>query len=170
MLGEKQFAWLKREITASKAKIKFVAGGSVFESRGTNDAWIQYPHARRALLDLLKGIEGVILLSGDRHFTAAYQVEGRFIEVDTGPLGSTNVQCPRTDELWLACSSGKMWCIFEVETAGEVPKVALELWIAGLGLAERRELSWDEVNGRAKIPPSPALPRFSVPPKPAAAI
>jgi alkaline phosphatase D len=118
MLGEKQFEWLKREIKASKAKLKFIASGSVFDSKGSTDAWAMYPHARKALLDFLReeGGDGVILLSGDRHFTAAYQVEGRFIEVTSGPLGSGNATATITDELWLACSVGKMWSIFEVDT------------------------------------------------------
>jgi alkaline phosphatase D len=169
MLGDKQFAWLKRELKASKAKLKFVASGSVFDSKGTDDSWAIYPHARRAFLDMLKqeGGDGVILLSGDRHFTAGYQVEGRFIEVTSGPMGSGNAIAKMTDEAWLGCSTGRMWSIFEVDTAGEIPKVAYELWMAGSGMIERRELTWDEVNGRAKIPPSPSLPRVP-PPKPGA--
>lgn len=169
MLGERQFAWLKRELKASKAKIKFIASGSVFDSKGTPDAWSAYPHARRAFLDFLKeeGGDGVILITGDRHFSAGYQVEGRFIEVTSGPIGSGNATATITDEVWISCSTGKMWSIFEVDTTGEVPKVAYELWMAGNGLLERRELTWDEVNGRAKIKPSAPLPRVPPPKKPA---
>ncbi|HZJ14562.1 MAG TPA: hypothetical protein VFD27_05905, partial [Chthoniobacteraceae bacterium] len=145
----------------SKARVKFIASGSVFESKGSDDAWSMYPHERRALLDFLKDEvgDGVILLSGDRHFTAGYQIEGRWLEVTTGPLGSGNATATATDETWLSCSIGKMWSVFEVDTSGETPKVAYELWLTGAGLAERRELTWDEVNGRAKIAPSPALPK-----------
>jgi hypothetical protein len=49
-----------------------------------------------------------------------------------------------------------------VDTTQAAPAVAYELWMASRGRIERRELTWDQVNGRAKIPPSPALPR--VPP------
>ena len=165
MLGEKQFAWLKRELTASKAKLKFIAGGSVIETGGPLDSWASYPAERRALLDFVKEMDGVIFLSGDRHFTAGYQVEGRFLEVTSGPVGSGNATCPESPEVWLSCSEGKMWSIFEVDTTGEQPKVAYELWHAGGGMTERRELSWDEVNGRAKIPPSPPLPKGAAPKK-----
>lgn len=161
MLGAKQLEWLKRELKASKAKLKFIAGGSEFETSGTPDSFASYPVERRALLDFLKAEigDGVIFLSGDRHFTAGYQVENRWIEVTSGPLGSGNAAAKPTPETWLSCSIGKMWSIFEVDTTGETPKLAYELWLAGAGLAERRELTWDEVNGRAKIAPSPALPR-----------
>ena len=37
-----------------------------------------------------KNIEGVVLLSGDRHFTAGYQVQNRHLEFTSGPLGSGN--------------------------------------------------------------------------------
>ncbi len=161
MLGEKQRAWLKREIAASKAKFKFIGSGSVFESGGPLDSWTSYPAERRALLDSLRDIEGVVFLTGDRHFTAGYQIEGRFVEVTSGPVGSGNATCPQSPELWISCSEGKMWSIFEVDTTGPEPKLAYELWHAGGGMTERRELSWDEVNGRAKIPPSPPLPKGS---------
>jgi alkaline phosphatase D len=161
MLGPKQMEWLKRELKASKARLKFLAAGSEFQTNGTDDSFAVFPAERRALLDFLKDEvgDGVILLSGDRHFTAGYQVEDRWIEVTSGPLGSGNAIAKITPETWLACSIGKMWSIFEIDTTGDTPKVAYELWLAGGGLAERREFSWDEVNGRAKIPPSPPLPR-----------
>ena len=165
MLGEKQFAWLKRELAASKAAVKFIAGGSVIETGGPLDSWASYPAERKALLDFLRELDGVIFLSGDRHFSAGYQVEGRFLEVTSGPVGSGNATCQQSPEVWLSCSEGKMWSIFEVDTNGENPKVAYELWHASGGMTERRELTWDEVNGRAKIPPSPPLPKGAVPKK-----
>jgi alkaline phosphatase D len=161
MFGEKQLAWLKRELKASTAKIKFIAAGSEFQSHGSEDSWTSFPIERRATLDFLRDEvgDGVIFLSGDRHFSAGYQVEGRWIEVTSGPLGSGNALGKPTPEMWLHCTLGKMWSVFEVDTSTPEPKVAYELWLAGSGLAERREFSWDQVNGRAKIAPSPALPR-----------
>ena len=163
MLGAKQLAWLKRELAASKAKVKFIAGGSVMETGGPLDSWASYPAERRALLDFLKDMEGVVFLSGDRHFTAGYQVEGRWLEVTSGPLGSGNATCPASPEVWLSCSEGKMWSIIEVDTTGPLPKLAYELWHVTGGRTERRELSWEEVNGRAKIAPSPPLPKGATP-------
>ena len=160
-LGSKQLDWFKREIRASEARIKLIAAGSEFQSNGTEDSFAMFPNERRAFLDFLRaeGGDGVIFLSGDRHFTAGYQVEGRWIEVTSGPLGSGNAIAKVTPETWLGCSIGKMWSVFEVDTSGETPKVAYELWLAGAGLAERREFTWDEVNGRARIAQSPPLPK-----------
>ncbi len=172
VLGEAQFEWLKRELKASKAKFKFIASGSVFDSKGSLDSWALYPHARRALLDFLRNEvgDGVVLISGDRHFSAGYQVEGRFIEITSGPMGSSNATATITDELWLSCSTGRMWSIFEIDTTKPSPAVAYELWMAGSGRIERRELTWDEVNGRAKIALSPPLPRVPPAKKPAPAV
>lgn len=165
MLGAKQLEWLKRGVAASKARFKVIAGGSVMETGGPLDSWASYPDERRALLDALREHEGVIFVSGDRHFTAGYQIEGRWIEVTSGPVGSGNATCPQSPELWLSCSEGKMWSIIELDTSGAEPRMVYELWHAGSGLTERRELTWDHVNGRAKIPPSPPLPKGSAPKK-----
>jgi hypothetical protein len=63
-----------------------------------------------------------------------------------------------------------MWSIFEIDTTKPLPAVAYELWMAGAGRIERRELTWDEVNGRAKIALSPPLPRVPPGKKPAPAV
>jgi alkaline phosphatase D len=160
MLGAAQLEWLKKELTASKARIKFIASGSTFDNNGLFDSWKSYTHERRVLLDFLREIDGVILLSGDRHFTAGYQVEGRFIEVTSGPVGSGNSTVGASNEMWLSCGIGKMWSIFEVDTSPSKPVVAYELWMAGAGMVERREFTWDEINGRSKIAPSDPLPRI----------
>jgi alkaline phosphatase D len=160
MLGEKQLAWLKRELKASKAKVKFIASGSVFHAEGGLDSWTSYPAEREALFAYLRDEigDGVIFLTGDQHFTAGFQVEGRFLEVTSGPLGSGNAAGQMTKESWMVCNIGKMWSVFEVDTTGDLPKVTYELWLAGAGLGVRHELTWDEVNGRAKIAPLAALP------------
>ncbi len=167
MLGAQQIAWLKSEIKASKAKVKFIATGSTMESAGGADSWPSYPAERRALLDFLREESGVIFISGDRHFTGGYQVEGRWIEITSGPLGSGNGTGKATPEAFALCNVGKLWSVFEVDTTPPEPKVAWELWMAGVGRVERREFTWDEVNGRAKIPPSPPLPKTSGAKKPA---
>ena len=55
---------------------------------------------------------------------------------------------------------GKMYCVFEVDTGGknETPALTVEVFRAGEGLVYKRPLTWDEVNGRAKIPRLPPPP------------
>jgi alkaline phosphatase D len=47
--------------------------------------------------------------------------------------------------------------VLDLDLSAKEPRLAYEIWQAGGGLLERRELSRDEVNGRAKIAPSPPL-------------
>ena len=157
MLGPRQLAWLKRELLASKAKVKFVAGGSEFQTNGHEDSWTSFARERRELWDFIRdnGIEGVILLSGDRHFTAGYQIENRLIEVTSGPLGSQAARSPNLPEMFCNFPEGKMYCVFDVNTEGPEPTMSLEVYRAGAGQIYRRELTWDEVNGRAEIPKLP---------------
>jgi len=72
MFGEKQLAWLREGLSASKAAFKVIAGGNQFLSEGhPHEGWgVQYKAERDAFLDWLwdRKITGVIFLSGDRHF------------------------------------------------------------------------------------------------------
>jgi alkaline phosphatase D len=116
-----QLAWLKRELLASKAAIKFLAGGSEWQSNGSDDSWSRFNRERMDLLNFIqdKGIKGVILLSGDRHFTATYQVLGKFVEVTSGPFGSLNsTRSQPTAEAFYFQNSGKLYCVFDVDTLG----------------------------------------------------
>jgi alkaline phosphatase D len=78
-LGEKQTAWLKRELLASKAKIKVLASGGEWQTQSQPASWANFLRERDDLFKFIEDnqITGVLLLSGDRHFTAAYQVAGK---------------------------------------------------------------------------------------------
>jgi alkaline phosphatase D len=155
-LGEKQLAWLKRELLASGAKIKVMATGGEWQTQSQAASWASFLRERD---DLFKHIEdnritGILLLSGDRHFTAAYQAAGKFIEVTSGPMGSKNVDPKPTSEMWWnGGRAGRFYCIFDVDTAAEKPRVVLEVYRAAEGLALRREFTWEEVLGETKLKP-----------------
>ena len=154
-LGEKQLAWLKRELLASKAKVKVLATGGEWQTQSQSASWASFARERGELFQFLgdNKITGVLLLSGDRHFTAAYQVAGKFIEVTSGPMGSRNVEPKTVPEMfWNGGKTGKFYCVFDVDTAPESPRVTLEIYRAAEGLALRREFTWAEVTGEAKIP------------------
>ena len=157
-LGEKQTEWLKRELLASKAKIKVLASGGEWQTYSQPASWASF---RRERDDLFKFIEennimGVLLISGDRHFTAAYHVAGKFIEVTSGPTGSANAEPKPTPEMfWNGGKTGKFYCIYDVDTAGAQPEITLEIYRASEGRVLRRSFTWDEVLGKTKIPPLP---------------
>ena len=171
MLGAKQLAWFKRELLASKAKVKFVASGSEWERNGHLDSWTSFTREREEIFDFMRerDVPGVILLSGDRHFTGAYQIGGRFIEVTSGPLGSRTTNGINKPDMFLNLVEGTMCSVFEVDTTGEQPLVTLEVYRGGGGKIHERKFTWDEINGRTKIPtlpPSPPAPAKSAPKRP----
>ena len=163
MLGHAQLAWLKRELLASKARVKFLGSGSEWQSTGHADSWGSYRREREDLFTFIdqNRITGVLLLSGDRHFIAGYQIHRRFIEVTSGPMGSIISAPGHLNECFLKQTEGKLYCIYDVDTTGRDPVAALEVYRAGHGLVERRDFSWDEINGRKRLkllPPPPAKP------------
>ncbi|HXJ61793.1 MAG TPA: alkaline phosphatase D family protein [Verrucomicrobiae bacterium] len=87
MLGARQLAWLKRELGASHATIKVLASGGEWQAHGTDDSWRSFKYERRDLFNFIEtnSIQGVLLISGDRHYTGAHHVEGKWIEVTSGP-------------------------------------------------------------------------------------
>lgn len=158
-LGEKQLAWLKRELLASKAKIKVLGSGGEWQTHSQAASWASFLRERDDLFKFIDDhkITGVLLLSGDRHFTAAYQAAGKFIEVTSGPLGSKNTDPKPTPEMWWnGGKTGKFYCIYDVNTAVEPPQVTLEIYRASEGQVLRRTFTWDEVLGQT---PLKMLPR-----------
>lgn len=71
MLGQEQWTWLEAELQ-KPAEIRLIGSGIqiVAEASG-QETWSNLPAERQKLLDLIKetGAEGVILLSGDRHWS-----------------------------------------------------------------------------------------------------
>src|SRR2546425_4316822 len=155
MLGPVQLQWLKRELLISTAPVKILVSGSEFQSNGTEDSWASFKRERDELLEFLQNAElpGVLLISGDRHYTAAYQVKTNWIEVTAGPIGSANADGKNVSEMFLNFSTNKskFYCIYDIDTRVRPPAVTLEVYRAGEGLAQRRAFTWDEVNGKTKI-------------------
>lgn len=163
MLGARQMVWLKRELLASRAPIKFIASGSEWQTDGHADSWKSFLRERQEIFDFIREhrISGVILISGDRHFTGGYQIQRRFLEVTAGPLGARNFPTKNLPEMFLNQSEGKLYCIFDVDTARTPPAVTLEVYRAGDGLIQTRKFTWDEIEGVTPIPPLPPSPTNS---------
>ena len=159
MLGQRQLAWLKEGLKNSTARFKIVCSGSEWQTMTQPDCWSSFARERQEIFDHIvnQNIGGVVLLSGDRHFTAGYQVHGRHLEFTSGPIGSGNATLQANPERFTGCDEGKLWAILDMDVTAEAPRLAYEIWQAGGGQLERRELSYDEVNGRSKIALSPPL-------------
>ena len=131
---------LRRELSDSKAKFKIVASGSEFQTLTQSDCWSSFARERQEIFDhiVANQIEGVVLVSGDRHFTAGYQIQKRFVEYTSGPIGSGNATLQENPERFTGCDEGKLWVILDLETNVEPPRFAYEIWQAGSGMLERR--------------------------------
>jgi alkaline phosphatase D len=79
MFGARQMEWLKQAlVSAPRSAIKFVAGGSQFWNRATRfEGWHHFATERATFAEWLlrEKIEGVLFLSGDRHFGELLKVE-----------------------------------------------------------------------------------------------
>jgi alkaline phosphatase D len=114
MLGERQVAWLKSGLVASTATFKVVACGSEWQTHTQPDCWKSFLRERDDIFRAIGEIPGLIFLSGDRHFTGGYQINGRFLEITSGPLGSKNYPTKNLPEMFLNYGEGKLYTILRV--------------------------------------------------------
>ena len=78
MFGAQQLAWLRNALIYSHAPIKLVVNGSQMWNRANRfEGWNHFATEQRAFADwlLAQKIDGVVFLSGDRHFTELLKVE-----------------------------------------------------------------------------------------------
>ena len=80
MLGPVQKQWLKEKLSNSKATFKVIASGTLWTEtadKGGKDSWWGVPEEREEIFSLIdeKNIDGVILLSADRHRTDIYKIK-----------------------------------------------------------------------------------------------
>jgi alkaline phosphatase D len=106
IIGRRQTAWLRRELLASTARIKFVVTGSAWSDIvGGGESWSHYAPARDAIFDFVQenGIRGVVFVGGDVHKSqfgfmrspeGAEVMDGLFPELVSSPLAQTgNSSC-----------------------------------------------------------------------------
>ena len=102
MLGTEQKEWLKTEILKSKAKFKVLISSvpRAFNAKegleGKIDTWLGYPEERNEIFNFLSKnkVEGVFLLSGDRHRADLWEIEREndytLYEMEVGRLTNTH--------------------------------------------------------------------------------
>lgn len=79
MFGENQLKWLRESLLNSNATFKVIVGGNQMLNPLTPwEAWVEHPEEQKRFFDFLKEakIEGVIFLSGDRHYAELLKREG----------------------------------------------------------------------------------------------
>jgi alkaline phosphatase D len=78
MFGPQQMAWLRNALTHSRAPIKLVINGSQMWNRVNRfEGWNHFATEQRAFADWLQAqrIDGVVFLSGDRHFSELLKID-----------------------------------------------------------------------------------------------
>jgi alkaline phosphatase D len=96
MFGAAQFEWLKQALVSSTARIKLVVNGSQVWNRASRfEGLHQYPQEQKRLAAWLleQKIDGVVFVSGDRHFGELLKIarSGAYplYEYTSSPLTST---------------------------------------------------------------------------------
>lgn len=77
-LGEKQMQWLKDSLLNSHATFKIIVNGNqVMNHLSRHEGMVHYPREYHELVDFLKeaDVDGVLFLTGDRHFTELQKVQ-----------------------------------------------------------------------------------------------
>jgi alkaline phosphatase D len=85
MFGERQMRWLTESLRSSNAAFKIVVGGNqMLNQLSPVESFKQFPAEQRRLLDFIRDarVEGVLFLSGDRHYTELIRLK----DVGTYPL------------------------------------------------------------------------------------
>ena len=85
MFGERQIRWLTESLRSSGATFKIIVGGNqMLNQLSPVESFKQFPAEQRRLLDFIRDarVEGVVFLSGDRHYTELIRLK----DVGTYPL------------------------------------------------------------------------------------
>lgn len=133
MLGPVQMAWLKTELKKSKGTFKFLCSSVpwVFEAKGdSKDTWNGYKNEREKIFGFLEEnkIEGVVLMSADRHRSDAWKIERPggydFYEFNSSRLTNQHVH-PEMDKKGAIFSYNKKqsFGLVEFDTTAADPSV-----------------------------------------------
>lgn len=78
MLGEEQWKWLEKTLSTSKSRFHIIGSGIQITpfQKPVQESWSSHPHSRQRLFDLFAKhrVPGVILLSGDVHYSEVLKV------------------------------------------------------------------------------------------------
>ena len=97
MLGATQKADLKQWLLTTTARFKFIVSSIMWSDHGTtgNDSWAGYRTERQEIFEFIRShhICGVLLLSGDQHWTGAFRLANvaphALYELSPTPLGNS---------------------------------------------------------------------------------
>lgn len=139
-LGEKQLAWLKDGLAASKGTFKLiVCGNQILSDTHPHESWgVQFRPERDAFLEWLweRKLTGIIFLAGDRHFAELVRKKdpkGRapdLWELTSSPLANDHYKAGPSfanPERVAAYAAGVNFGMLEFNTLANPPEVELKI-------------------------------------------
>lgn len=100
ILGEKQWTWLRSELSGSKARLHIIGSSiQVIPEQHRYEKWANYPRARKRLFQLFQetDTDGMLLISGDRHFAEMSKYSGRHTNAPIYEVTSSGMTHPWKD-------------------------------------------------------------------------
>ncbi|MBF0280419.1 MAG: alkaline phosphatase family protein [SAR324 cluster bacterium] len=141
LLGDSQYAWLQRELLNSSATFKVLVSSVQWNEKGKKGSWRDFLSERNMLFQMIfeNNIKGIILLSGDAHYGAAYQLSPqlslpgyRLTEFTSSALAVEPKEKPmlKTDEVTQLLKARKKlnFGFLEFNTTDARPYVDLKLY------------------------------------------
>ncbi|MBN4081624.1 alkaline phosphatase family protein [bacterium AH-315-C07] len=94
--GKKQLQWLEKELTNSTATFKLIISGNQFLKKRSDFEFLrQFPYEYQRIINMIREnkVEGVLFVSGDKHYTELIKVEHQDLyplyDFTSSPLTST---------------------------------------------------------------------------------
>ena len=152
ILGEKQWAWLEKELTDSNADMHIIGSGIQFiVQEHPYEKWGNFPKERQRMLDLVVKTQpkNVLFLSGDRHISevASMYVPGYGKVFDFTSSGmthsfesSTELNAFRISDLITQKSFGLM----QIDWQGENTSVNCQMFSPEGSLIDEVTIKWDK--------------------------
>ena len=131
MLGPVQLAWLKEELRKSTAVFKVICSSVPFslKTKGdSKDTWRGYQAEREEIFAFIEKnkIEGVVLMSADRHRSDAWLIERpngyNFTEFNSSRLTNQHVH-PTREAALFSYNAKQSFGLVEFDTTAEDPSV-----------------------------------------------
>ena len=155
MLGAALKADLKAWLVTTPARFKFLVSPVMWADHGTtgNDSWFGFQTERQEILDFIRaeGICGVVLLSGDQHWSAVMRLDQAapysLYELSPTPLGNTTrTKTAHTGpDILFADDASKVYGFVIADSTVEPARVTLEIYDDSDTRIFQRVLLWSDL-------------------------
>lgn len=136
LLGRAQWVWLEKQL-AKSADIRIIASSiQVLASNHGWEKWSNFPAERKKLISAIKTRNGgdILLISGDRHFSALYEMPGAainsensLVEFTSSSLNNSWKSVKETDSLMVGEPFGRLGSYGKITLYPEKRELQIDL-------------------------------------------